>query len=70
MSKGRDRMVYRNEDGDWVNKRNHAKRASIGHLGVARTGRCHRARRMRQFPRNNVHLSPRPPAMHRTSTEH
>jgi len=28
MSKGRDRMVYRNDDGKWVNKRNDAGRAS------------------------------------------
>jgi hypothetical protein len=28
MSKGRDRIVYRREDGKWVNKRNDASRAS------------------------------------------
>lgn len=28
MSKDRDRMVYRNSDGDWVNKRNSASKAA------------------------------------------
>ena len=28
MSKGRDRMVFRRDDGRWVNKRNDASRAS------------------------------------------
>jgi hypothetical protein len=31
MSKGKDRMVYRDKDGDWVNKRNDASRASTRH---------------------------------------
>lgn len=31
MSKGRDRTVYRRDDGAWVNKRNDAKRASSVH---------------------------------------
>lgn len=31
MSKGRDRTVYQNEDGDWVNKRNDAGKASSVH---------------------------------------
>lgn len=31
MSKGRDRTVYQNADGDWVNKRNDASRASSVH---------------------------------------
>jgi hypothetical protein len=31
MSKGRDRIVYRNEDGEWVNQRNDADRASSKH---------------------------------------
>lgn len=31
MSKGRDRMVYRREDGKWANKRNDADRASSLH---------------------------------------
>lgn len=31
MSKPRDRTVYRNEDGDWANKRNDADRASSVH---------------------------------------
>lgn len=31
MSKGKDRMVYRREDGKWVNKRNDAGRASTLH---------------------------------------
>ncbi len=31
MSKYRDRMVYKNSQGDWVNKRNDASRASSLH---------------------------------------
>lgn len=31
MSKGRDRMVYRNISGQWVNKRNDTERASSVH---------------------------------------
>jgi hypothetical protein len=31
MSKDQDRIVYRNSDGDWVNKRNAASRASSLH---------------------------------------
>ncbi len=31
MSKGRDRTVYRRPNGDWVNKRNDADRASSLH---------------------------------------
>ena len=31
MSKDRDRMVYKNDKGDWVNKRNDADRASSVH---------------------------------------
>jgi hypothetical protein len=31
MSKDQDRMVYRNSDGDWVNKRNSASRAASLH---------------------------------------
>lgn len=31
MSKGRDRTVYRRSDGQWVNKRNDADRASTVH---------------------------------------
>jgi len=31
MSKGRDRTVYRRDDGAWVNKRNDAGRASSVH---------------------------------------
>lgn len=31
MSKGRDRTVYRREDGKWVNKRDDADRASSLH---------------------------------------
>ena len=31
MSKGQDRTVYKNKDGNWVNKRNDAKRASSTH---------------------------------------
>lgn len=31
MSKGRDRTVYRRDDGQWVNKRNDADRASSLH---------------------------------------
>lgn len=31
MSKARDRMVYRREDGTWANKRNDADRASSVH---------------------------------------
>lgn len=31
MSKDRDRMVYKREDGDWANKRNDANRASSVH---------------------------------------
>ena len=31
MSKGRDRTVYRREDGNWVNKRNDTDRASSVH---------------------------------------
>lgn len=31
MSKGRDRMVYKNKDGKWVNKRNDSTKASILH---------------------------------------
>ena len=31
MSKGRDRTVFRREDGEWVNKRNDADRASSLH---------------------------------------
>lgn len=31
MSKGRDRTVYRNDDGKWANKRNDAGRASSVH---------------------------------------
>lgn len=31
MSKGRDRTVYRREDGQWVNKRDDAERASSLH---------------------------------------
>lgn len=31
MSKARDRTVYRRADGDWVNKRNDADRASSLH---------------------------------------
>lgn len=31
MSKGRDRTVYRRDDGSWVNKRNDADRASSVH---------------------------------------
>ncbi len=31
MSKGRDRMVFRNTDGDWVNKRSDAGKASSLH---------------------------------------
>ncbi|MCL4743502.1 MAG: DUF2188 domain-containing protein [Phycisphaerales bacterium] len=31
MSKKQDRTVYRNSDGDWVNKRNDADRASSIH---------------------------------------
>lgn len=31
MSKGNDRMVYRRADGQWVNKRNDADRASTVH---------------------------------------
>lgn len=31
MSKDRDRMVYKNAKGDWVNKRNDADRASSSH---------------------------------------
>lgn len=32
MSKGQDRMVYRRDDGTWVNKRNDANRASSIHI--------------------------------------
>jgi len=31
MSKGRDRTVYQRPDGDWVNKRNDADKASSVH---------------------------------------
>lgn len=31
MSKNRDRMVYKNDDGNWANKRNDASRASTVH---------------------------------------
>ena len=31
MSKNRDRMVYKNDAGSWVNKRNDASRASSVH---------------------------------------
>ena len=31
MAKGRDRMVYRREDGQWANKRNDAGKASSVH---------------------------------------
>jgi hypothetical protein len=31
MSKDQDRMVYRNTDGDWVNKRNSASKAASVH---------------------------------------
>lgn len=31
MSKGRDRMVYKRDDGNWVNKRNDADRVSSVH---------------------------------------
>jgi uncharacterized protein YdaU (DUF1376 family) len=31
MSKNQDRMVYRRDDGNWVNKRNDAERASSIH---------------------------------------
>ncbi|MBO6639284.1 MAG: DUF2188 domain-containing protein [Roseitalea sp.] len=31
MSKDRDRMVYRRQDGNWANKRNDADRASSVH---------------------------------------
>lgn len=31
MSKGRDRTVFQNDDGDWVNKRNDAGKASSVH---------------------------------------
>ncbi|MEM9218851.1 MAG: DUF2188 domain-containing protein [Cyanobacteria bacterium P01_F01_bin.150] len=31
MSKEQDRMVYRNSDGDWVNKRNSASKAASLH---------------------------------------
>ena len=31
MSKDRDRMVYRNSNGEWVNKKNSASRASSVH---------------------------------------
>lgn len=31
MAKGRDRIVFRNQDGDWVNKRLDAERASSKH---------------------------------------
>ncbi len=31
MSKGRDRIVFRNEDGQWANKRNDADKASSLH---------------------------------------
>jgi len=31
MSKGRDRTVYKNSNGEWVNKRNDAERASSLH---------------------------------------
>lgn len=31
MSKGRDRTVYKRDDGQWVNKRNDATRASTVH---------------------------------------
>lgn len=31
MSKNRDRMVYKNDDGNWANKRNDAIRASTVH---------------------------------------
>lgn len=31
MSKGKDRMVYRREDGQWANERNDADRASSLH---------------------------------------
>ena len=31
MSKGRDRTVFRREDGEWANKRNDADRASSLH---------------------------------------
>lgn len=31
MSKGSSRTVYRNKDGDWVNKRNDAGKASSKH---------------------------------------
>ncbi|MBU0483697.1 MAG: DUF2188 domain-containing protein [Proteobacteria bacterium] len=31
MSKGRDRMVFKNGDGNWVNKRNDAGKASSLH---------------------------------------
>jgi hypothetical protein len=31
MGKGRDRMVYRREDGQWANKRNDAGKASSVH---------------------------------------
>lgn len=31
MSKGRDRMVYKRDDGAWVNKRNDSDRASSVH---------------------------------------
>ncbi len=31
MGKGKDRMVYRRSDGEWVNKRNDAEKASSLH---------------------------------------
>lgn len=31
MSKDRDRMVYRDKDGEWINKRNDTSRASSRH---------------------------------------
>lgn len=31
MSKPQDRTVYKNSDGDWINKRNDAERASSKH---------------------------------------
>jgi len=43
MSKGRDRTVYKREDGPWVNKRNDASRATSLHDTQAEANAAARA---------------------------
>jgi hypothetical protein len=48
MSKGRDRNVYRREDGQWANKRNDATRPSSLHATQADAVRAARDNLLRQ----------------------